>query len=238
MDAAVILVLSLTPGLFWTWYFVKKDAWEPEPLRLIRDCFLLGMLAVIPAAILEPPFEKISTYFTVVIVAPIIEELLKFAVVRFTVFRKTEFNEPMDGIVYAAAAALGFASLENVLYILQEYNKGTGSVAAVTVLRALLSVPGHALWSSMWGFALGFAKFAPPSRRKRLIKTGLLLAIGMHVLFNLLCLSGPIWPLGLLIFVPVTWKIAHRRIEQALLASPHNSNGKGKGPSHGSRHGG
>lgn len=228
MDAAIILVLSLTPGLFWTWYFFKKDRVEPEPLRLIRDCFLLGMVAVIPAAILEPPFERISVLFSVVVAAPIMEELLKFAVVRLTVFRKTEFNEPMDGIVYAAAAALGFASLENVLYVLGEYNKGTGTVAAVTVLRALLSVPGHALWSSMWGFALGFAKFAPPLRRKKLIRTGLLMAIGMHGLYNLLCLSGPVWPLGLLIFVPVTWMIAHRRIEQALLASPHNSTGEGE----------
>lgn len=231
VDAVIILVLSLTPGLFWTWYFFKKDKFEPEPLRLIRDCFILGMVAVIPAAIVEPPFEKISTLFSVVMVAPIVEELLKFAVVRFTVFRKAEFDEPIDGIVYASAVALGFASLENVLYVLDQYNRGTGNVATVTILRALLSVPGHALWSSMWGFALGFAKFAPPRRRSRLIRTGLLMAIGMHALFNLLCLSGPIWPLGLLLFVPLTWMIAHRRIEQALLASPHNQRNERKGPS-------
>lgn len=226
MDAAIIVVLSFTPGLFWTWYFFRRDRFEPEPVLMIRDCFLLGMVAVIPAVIVESPFEKASVLFSVVIVAPIAEELLKFAVVRLTVYRNTEFDEPMDGIVYAAAVALGFASLENVLYVLNEYNKGTNTVAAVTVLRALLSVPGHALWSSMWGFALGFAKSAPARRRKKLIRTGLCMAIGMHALFNLLCLSGPIWPLGLLVFVPVTWKIAHRRIEQALLASPHNSTGE------------
>lgn len=221
MHVLMILALAFAPGLFWLWYFFKKDRVEPEPLHRIRSCFFLGMASVIPAGFIEMPSLRLPEPIRFVIVAPLVEELVKFLVVRFAVYKTSEFDEPMDGMVYAAAVALGFASLENVYYLLTEYGKGPQSFAFVTVVRALLSVPGHALWSCMWGYALGFAKFSEPELGRSLVIEGLLLAMGMHALFNLLCLSGPIWPLGMLLIVPAMWRMTHRRIEAALRASPH-----------------
>ncbi|MDQ7782538.1 MAG: PrsW family glutamic-type intramembrane protease [Desulfomonilaceae bacterium] len=221
MEALFILTLAFAPGLFWLWYFFKKDKLEPEPLHRIRNCFFLGMAVVIPSAFVEVPFDRVHPHAALVIGAPIIEELAKFLVVRYTVFRSAEFDEPMDGVVYAAAVALGFASLENVFYLFAEYHRGAHSFALVTIFRAILTVPGHALWSSMWGYALGFAKFSDAKFRKKLIVEGLLLAMALHALFNFLCLTGTILPLGMLVLVPIMWRMTSRRIKSALEQSPH-----------------
>ena len=223
MKSLIVLSLAFAPGVFWLWYFFRLDKWEPEPLHLIRFSFFLGMAAVVPAALIEIPFSKVSSFATVVLVAPAVEELSKYVAVRFGIYRNAEFDEPMDGVVYSVATALGFASLENVFYLLAEYGNGTGPFAMVTATRALLSVPGHAVWSGMWGYALGCAKFSEPRFGRSLVLRGLGLAIGLHALFNLLCLSGPIWPLGMVILVPIMWRMIHRRIEAALRASPHTS---------------
>ncbi len=95
------------------------------------------------------------------LVVPVVEELLKFSMVALFVYRDKEFNEPMDGIVYATATALGFATLENIVYV---FDLQTISSLFITgSIRAILSVPGHALFAVFWGYGLGIAKFMPPA---------------------------------------------------------------------------
>ncbi|GEM_PF-126246 len=214
---AILLVLALAfaPGFFWLWYFYKKDKLEPEPLGLIRNCFFLGMVVVIPAALLERALP-VSHFQSVVIVAPIVEECFKFFAILLTVYRSSQFDEPMDGVVYAAAVALGFASLENAGYLYGAYQQSSGSLATLTVLRSILSVPAHALFSIMWGYALGVAKFTGKERGNKLITIGLLSAIGLHALFNFVATLGPLWLLGMLILMPLMWQAGHKRIEKAM----------------------
>ena len=236
MDTPTIVALGLAPGIFWLWYFYRKDKLEPEPKHLIIKTFFLGMVSAFPAYFLESPFKGL---LLTVIAAPIIEEYLKYFVVRRTIFNHAEFDEPMDGIVYAAAAALGFASAENALYLLtasaapQSFQITMGSTSAsgavwtVFVLRALLSVPGHVLFSSAWGYALGRAKFSEEGSRRKLIVKGLSLAMLMHGLFNFLASTGPVFSLGMLVFLFVAWRMVHRRIAAALADSPHGSSPSG-----------
>ena len=220
MESLIIAAVAFAPGLFWLWYFFRKDKLHPQPLYLIRKCFLWGMAAIIPAGFLEVSFGFVSSFWQFVFVAPIIEELIKFWIVRGAVYERVEFNEPVDGIVYAAAAALGFATIENALYLFQAYRMGAETVASLAIMRAFLSVPGHALWSAMWGYALGFAKFSDAKRGRELVVKGILLAIVFHGVFNLVCLSGPLFAVGMLILVPILWSVANRRIHEALAASP------------------
>jgi RsiW-degrading membrane proteinase PrsW (M82 family) len=220
MDVLIIVAVAFAPGLFWLWYFFRKDKLHPEPLYLIRKCFVWGMAAIIPAGFLEVSFGFVSSFWQFVFVAPIIEELIKFWIVRGAVYENVEFDEPVDGIIYAAAAALGFATAENVLYLIQAYRTSAGAVATLAIIRAFLSVPGHALWSAMWGYALGFAKFSDAKRGRELIVRGFILAVVFHGAFNLVCLSGPLFAVGMLIVVPIFWSIANRRIHEALAASP------------------
>jgi len=228
VDLSLILALSFAPGAFWLWYFYKKDRIEPEPGHLVIKTYLWGMAAVVPAILLELPF---SGLFLILVAAPIIEEFVKYFAVRRTIYPHAEFNEPMDGIVYSAAAALGFASVENVFYLLRTAQSSGqaaagevsifGAVFGVIFTRAVLSVPGHVIFSLMWGEALGIAKFAPPERRSPIIRWGILLAIGAHAAFNFMVTFVPLVSVFMLIFVSALWRTAHRRIEKALAASPH-----------------
>ena len=169
-----LLFLALAPGIFLLWYIYRKDRYEPEPLRLVLWIFLLGALSVIPAGLFETLFpESISGF----IVAPVVEELTKFLVVFLFVYHRAEFNEPVDGIVYAAAASLGFATVENILYVLD------GGVAT-GIVRAVASVPGHVIFSCIWGAALGLAKFRPGPSRFGIVAAGLLGAMVLHGVFN------------------------------------------------------
>lgn len=217
-----IFALAFAPGIFWLWYFYKKDKLEPEPKGLLIKVYFLGLIIAFPAALVEFFIGKVfslSDVLMAAVAAPVIEEYAKYSVVKRGVYKHEEFDEPMDGIVYAAAAALGFASIENVFYLLQA--RSAGIFTFVFLVRSLLSVPGHALFSSMWGYALGMAKFSHGDTYWKFVLPGLALSIALHGLFNFLGEATPLALLGLLILVPVMWKIVHRRIAQTLARSPH-----------------
>uniref|UniRef100_A0A7V1EHM3 PrsW family intramembrane metalloprotease n=1 Tax=candidate division WOR-3 bacterium TaxID=2052148 RepID=A0A7V1EHM3_UNCW3 len=114
-------------------------------------------------------------------------------VVKFSIYKNIEFDEVMDGIVYCVASSLGFATIENIFYVF-EYGVGTG------ILRAFLSVPGHALFGALMGYYIGRAKFDKPNE-KRLITLGLLFAILTHGIFDFLLFTKTF--LGLLVVVVV-----------------------------------
>ena len=214
----LILGLAFAPGIFWMWIFYRRDRLEPEPSSFIVKTYLLGILAALPVALLETPFIFCASILAVFI-APVIEEYFKFLIVRYGVYRHREFDEPMDGIVYAAAAALGFASIENFFYLLSAWM--TGNFVAVMAFRALLTVPGHALWSSMWGYTLGLAKFSPPEVRTRINVRGLVLAMVCHSFFNFLLIFSVVGALAVLIFILFLWGLLRRRIAVLLQLSPH-----------------
>ncbi len=216
----MVLALGLAPGLFWLYYFYELDKLEPEPLHLIRNSFFYGAAVVIPAAILEQ-LLAFSQFFTIVIVAPIVEESLKFIAVLVTIYGHEEFDEPMDGVIYAAATALGFASLENVLYLYQAYAAADGSFPTVTLIRAVFSVPAHAAFAIMWGYALGLAKFSDRELGRKLLIVGFFLGVVFHAIFNLLAVTGPLWAFGMVVFIPVMWGMVHRKIAHAIESSPH-----------------
>jgi RsiW-degrading membrane proteinase PrsW (M82 family) len=217
---SLLLLLAIGPALFWLWYFYHRDKYEPEPLSWILMIYLLGMAVTIPVALIEGVTSLILTEFAVAImVAPVVEECAKFLVVRRTVYETPEFDEPIDGIVYAAAVGLGFATLENIIYVFSALETSFVFAVQTGIVRAFLSVPGHVLFSIMWGDALGRAKFLPASRRSGVIVFGLLLAIISHALFNLLLYDSIGFALLILILMPILWMTVLRKIHVALLNS-------------------
>jgi protease PrsW len=203
-----LLILAIAPAVFLFLYIFAKDRYEPEPLHLVLGIFCLGALATIPAALIEMPFP--DGVFTSAVVAPVVEEGLKFLVVFLFIYRQGEFDEPLDGIIYAMAASLGFATIENIFYVLD------GGVA-VGILRALVSVPGHVIFSCIWGAALGIAKFRPASSRAGIILGGLAGAMLLHGIFNfsieVLDVYG--FLLILLVLIPLGWWLTSRNIRSA-----------------------
>jgi RsiW-degrading membrane proteinase PrsW (M82 family) len=220
----------------------RSDRFDPEPTALVFRTFLIGAVLGIGFGLgyRGLPFVR-DMVIAAVVVAPIVEELAKFLVVRWSVYERPEFNEPIDGVVYACSAALGFGAVENVAYVLDAwYNIMPGAGILVLLGRAVLSVPGHALFSSMWGAALGwYACSAPKSAKGKkkgrkagkktgewrrsplIIVVGLIAAMVFHSLFNLLAQYEPLGGLGLLILMAAMWRFLYRAvIGKSLSASP------------------
>jgi len=217
VDYWLILPIALAPGLFWLWYFYKRDVYEPEPLSLLTKLFFLGMVATALVWLLETlASHVIEGLLFFVLAVPVIEESVKFIVVGLFAYRDREFDEPMDGIVYATATALGFATLENVIYILDQ--PSISSVLITGTARAIMTVPGHALFGIFWGYGLGIAKFRPPGKRASIIIGGLLLGIAVHGIFNFLLDKSYLgFAILILIIIPLVWWITDRRIRAALI---------------------
>lgn len=221
MEIWLILVAALAPGLFWLWFFYKQDAYEPEPLSLLATMFFLGMVAAIIAVVCE---EFAGLFLTGILLTalagPVIEECVKFVMVCKFAYANREFDEPMDGIVYATATALGFATLENIVYLLGQ--PSVSSLVVTGIFRAILSVPGHALFGVFWGYGLGIAKFRPAGKRSKVILAGLILGIAVHVVFNYLLAQSYLgFSLLLLVIIPLVWWASEKSVSAALLVSPH-----------------
>lgn len=175
-----ILLLSLLPGLIWIILIYRSDRYDPEPKKNILKAYILGALSVFPTMIIESRLDLGSDLSMAVITAPIVEEVLKFLVFMIFFYHHRDFDEPLDGIIYACSIALGFASLENIFYVFSalEYER----VYEVAGLRAFLSIPGHFLFSALWGYAAGVTKFR--LKRGVTLGAGLMAAILLHAGFN------------------------------------------------------
>ncbi len=215
------LIVPVLPGLAWLWIFYRTDRYEPEPKRLVLLTFALGVLSIVPAFVGErlagmvypflEHFEKATAagstgaaawpmFIGCFLVIGPCEELAKFLAVRLFVYRHREFDEPLDGIIYAAAAALGFASLENVFYVF-DWHSRTLDWSALGV-RSLLALPGHVIFSTTWGYALGRKRFDPRYRVWPMV----LAAAWLHALYDFLLMYQPTRPLIVLymsLMIPV-----------------------------------
>jgi len=188
-------LLSLLPCVLWLWYFSSRSLYKRPAVRVLGVTFMLGAVATVPALVLNLAGQslfndffgntQLSHIMVLFFVVGPVEELLKFLVVYFYAYRRKEFDESLDGVVYSATAALGFAAIENVVYLAQSDNK------ELLVLRGALSNPGHALFSALWGLSLSKAKAAPNLVRDRLpvVARGLILASLLHALFNVMLVA-------------------------------------------------
>ncbi len=176
---------ALLPIAGLLWFFLSRDAY-PEPRRAVWVTFVLGLLAIVPAvgaegllSILGKPIRGVLAwaFYEGFVVAALPEETLKLLIVRFYSARRTCFDEPMDGIVYGTTAALGFAALENLLYVYQ----GGWTTA---LLRALTSVPLHASCGAILGYAVAVARFDMPHRFRLPLRRGLTFAVLVHGLYD------------------------------------------------------
>lgn len=198
-------------------FIYVRDKYEREPLRRVLGVFFLSTLTVIPAALVESAFHRGDATTLPAVAAEVwlvvacIEELVKYLAVRYWAMPHKEFNEVYDGILYAVAASLGFATAENLLYVF-----GDGGGWGTAMLRAVLSVPAHALWGVMLGYFAGRAWFAPRALKLPLVWTGLALAIFWHGLYDFFAFGTAITDghasnlmlVGLPLTVLINWAIA------------------------------
>lgn len=177
MYSANLVAMALAPVVVLITYVYFNDYNNKEPRKLLLVCFLLGIISVVPAIAMSTLFEYLGlhldpsslrrTFLFAFITVAFSEELAKFIFLRRYAYRKKAFDEPYDGIMYAMMIGMGFAGIENFLYVASQ-----GDLAAsmqVAGLRALTAVPAHATFAILMGYYAGKAKFASKN------KTGLLL---------------------------------------------------------------
>jgi len=157
-----LLFISLAPILIIAFYIYSRDKYEKEPLSFLLKALLAGIIIVIPVVLIERLLTISSenmegmtnAAYTAFIVAGLTEEGMKYLAFYLFFWKNRNFNERFDGIVYAVYIALGFAGIENLLYVFS----GGYSVGLV---RALTAVPAHALFGIAMGYYFGMAKFYP-----------------------------------------------------------------------------
>ena len=209
MTFLLTIFCAVLPSFLLLWYFYKRDL-NPEPRAVLIKTFLLGILAVVPVIICVLPLSLFNSklnhpllagLYSALLCAAVPEEFFKYRVITRYSARHPAFDEPMDGVVYGAAASLGFATLENILYVVDG-----GWIVAV--VRAFTAVPCHACLGAILGYYVGQARF--DIRRKMTPRLGLFVAILLHALYDfpLLVMAGldedssekSVWVVGLLIF--------------------------------------
>jgi len=188
----IIAILSgVIPAIFWLWFWLKEeDDDQPEPVGLIILTFILGGLMVFIAVYLEKySLNFIKNGTTKIIVWASIEEILKFLAIFILILNTKIIDEPIDYPMYFIAVALGFAALENFLYLLDPEISGTIVGAFTGNLRFLGSTLLHAMSSAIIGSALGLSFYLKRYRSIYLI-AGMISAIVLHSIFNFFIMKG------------------------------------------------
>lgn len=179
-----IIASALAPGLALLTFFYLKDRYDQEPLHIVIKMFMLGVLIVVPVMILQ---RGIIIWFgdhpivNSLITSAGVEELFKWFVLYHLILNHTEFDEPYDGILYAVAIALGFATVENIMYAW--YSQ---AAFGPMMIRALLPVSGHAMFGVIMGYYIGKAKFSGGKSNRVFLLLSFLLPWVYHGIYDLI----------------------------------------------------
>jgi RsiW-degrading membrane proteinase PrsW (M82 family) len=182
---ALAFLTGLIPMLFWLWFWLREDRKKPEPIILIIATFLAGMM-VVPAAL---PLQKLAINLydgnNLILIWVIIEEVLKYAAALLVILWNKAVDEPIDYIIYMITIALGFAALENTLFVLNPLTTSDYITVAVTgSFRFLGATLLHVLASATIGVFLAYGFYRSIGMKLFLSTIGLFLAILLHALFN------------------------------------------------------
>jgi RsiW-degrading membrane proteinase PrsW (M82 family) len=216
--AVYALLAGLLPSLIWLTFWLREDYKNPEPKRLIAKTFLLGMIAVVIVLVCQKWIDSLfpGTTLLAIILWVILEETGKFIAAFFGGLSSNEDNEPIDPIIYTITAALGFAALENTLFI-------SGSLAGADISTSLLTgnlrfigaTLLHVVSSGIIGVSLSFLFYQSKIKRIVITTIALVLAIIFHTSFNLAILywdtSGIILAFGLVWFGVILLLVAFEK---------------------------
>ncbi len=183
---------GILPAMVWLYFLLKEDRRCPEPRMIIALALMAGFLSV-PLVL---PLERFAVLtlpagIPVIIAWAAIEETVKYLLAAIVILWRRDVNESMDFVIYMLTVALGFAALENTLFLIAPFSGGNMLEGLLTGnLRFIGSTLLHVVASSVIGFALAFS-----FRQSRIIRTlfatgGLILAIALHALFNFLIIDG------------------------------------------------
>ncbi|MFZ3578184.1 glutamic-type intramembrane protease PrsW [Virgibacillus sp. DJP39] len=211
-----ILSAGVAPALALMSFFYLKDRFT-EPLHLIVRNFIYGAILVFPIMFMQYALQSegigngdiIQSFFVIALM----EEFFKWFVFIYIIYHHTAFDAHYDGIVYAVAISLGFATVENFLFLLSN-----GIEYAFS--RALFPVSSHALFGVIMGFYFGKAKIEI-KKKKANISLALVVPFLLHGVYNFILIKVTSdWLLLLIPFMIFLWAVALRRVKVANATLP------------------
>ena len=221
-----LLMIALLPAVLLTIYIYKKDRVEREPVRLIVKLLAFGAVSCFPATVLELALSGaiealglsnpyLAAFLESFVVAALCEELVKRWFLRRATWNSAAFDYQFDAIVYAVSVSLGFAALENVLYVMQ-------SGFETGIMRAFTSVPGHAIFGVFMGYFYGHAKLAEAQGRasemREYLTLSLLVPLLLHGVYDFIAFSmeiSELWVIPFFAFVALLYLVGLRRINRS-----------------------
>ncbi|MFG6148671.1 glutamic-type intramembrane protease PrsW [Halobacillus sp. B23F22_1] len=219
-----ILTAAVAPAVALMTFIYLSKRIELEPLPLIIRMFILGAILVFPLMFIQYAFESEAIFQSPIMksifLAGLLEEFFKWFFFLFVAYRHADFDHHYDGIIYGVAISLGFATLENIIYLF-------ANGIEIALLRAVFPVSSHALFGLLMGFYMGKAKFSLRYRRLS-ISLALIIPVVLHSLYDYFIVSS-IWLYLIIPFMIFLWLISVRKIN---LANKHHDNLLSPDPDH------
>lgn len=182
------IFLALVPAFIWMIFFYMQDSAEPEPKGFVMGVFVLGGLlaAAVGIPVVENLFRvshwihntALTTILGGILVVGFTQEFLKYAAVRYSIYHSDEFDEPTDGVIYATAAGLGYATVLNINFVVSNGGVDLGA----GIIRMAVVALAQAAFSGITGYFLGRAKFE--SEQIWWMPLGITLAATFNGIFN------------------------------------------------------
>jgi len=219
-----LFIIAITPAIIGMFAIYLSDRVDREPAKLLFLTYLLGALAVIPSILVEEILIRFNifsgvfqAFYNAFIVAALTEEYFKRLVILKLPIRTSYFNEKLDGIVYGVFAALGFATVENIIYVVFTYSNNP----FIGLYRGIFSVPAHGVFGITMGYYLSLYKFNTDNKGKALnYRKSLIMPVILHGIFDFILMANI--PELTLLFVPYVvfiWWINERKLSAFIFDS-------------------
>lgn len=186
-----VLILAflggIIPSLFWLWFWLKEDEENPEPTILLTVVFVMGMLAVLIVLPIQKFIQmNINSQNIELILWASTEEIMKYLAALLILYRTNYANKPIDWPIYLITSALGFAALENTLFLIKPISVADGATVALLTghLRFLGSTLLHTIASATIGITIGMSLHMSRFMKKIFLIIGFIVAISLHTAFN------------------------------------------------------
>ena len=208
----ILLSVAIAPGLALFSYFYLRNEISNEPSRTLFHTFIYGAILTFPILFIQHVFTEEqmiqSVFIRNVLFSSTVEEFFKWLILVMAIYQHVEFEDPYDGILYGVSISLGFATVENILYLFT-YGVNTAFI------RALLPVSSHAIFGVVMGYYLGRAKFAKSQSSKPLLFVALIVPLGLHMIYNGILAIQEIWILFMIPFMLFLWWLGLTKVKKA-----------------------
>jgi len=210
----VIISAGIAPGLALLSYFYLKDIYGTEPISVVIKTFLMGTFLVLPTMFIQYVFEAEQIlqgdFLSSFLAIGLLEEFIKWFILYYVIYYHVAFDEPYDGVVYSSAVSLGFATAENLLYLV-------ANGVEFAVGRAFLPVSSHALFGVIMGYYVGKSKFS--NAKKQYLFLSLFIPFILHGLYDFILKNETLWLYLIIPFMLFLWWLGLYKFKKARILS-------------------